>query len=37
MKKSDSDVGTGVNYGVASSASWSKSVCNPETKHQHDN
>ena len=30
-RRGDFDVGNGVNYGVASSASWSKSDCNPET------
>ena len=29
--RDDSDVATGVNYGVASSSSWCKSVCHPET------
>ena len=30
-KKDDIDIATGVNYGVASSSSLSKSICNPET------
>ena len=30
-KKDGFDIATGVNYGVASSSSWSKSICNPET------
>lgn len=31
-KRDDSNVGTGVNYGVASSSSsWPKSICYPET------
>jgi hypothetical protein len=29
-KKDNSDVLTGVNYGVASFSSWSKSICNPK-------
>ena len=29
-KKGDSDVVAGVNYGVASFSSWSKSICNPQ-------
>jgi hypothetical protein len=30
-KIDDSDVATGMNYGVASFSSWSKSTCNPKT------
>ena len=30
-KKDDSDVATGMNYGVASSSSWSQSIGNPKT------
>jgi hypothetical protein len=30
-KKDDSNVAIGVNYGVASSSSWSNSICNLET------
>ena len=30
-KKADSDHATSMNYGVASSLSWSKSICNPKT------
>ena len=31
-KKDDSNVATGVIQDVASSSSWSKSICNPKTK-----
>lgn len=30
-RRDDSNVGTGLNCGVASSSSWPKSICYPET------